>query len=391
MDKRLCVRDKLLYFFFAVALSLSHSIAFANNAIANQLRSLIADSLSHSLTPGVVLLVSSPQIGTIIVASGLADQKTKQFMEANNNFRIASMSKTFLAVTILKLVEAKQLSLDDKIAPLLPDSIDINRIANAREATIRQLLQMRSGIPNYVDYDAYYELIDKMTGKKWTSELCISIIYDKKPNFAPDKSYEYSNTNYLLLQLIVEKLTGHPYGVAIRQQILTPLHLKNTFVEIEESNSLNHLNTHGYRVNKKHLIDVTNLDDGLGLGDSGMISTVADINQFIQALLKEKTLLSETSLKEMLHPKDDYGLGIYPEEINDTWAWSHNGLSSGFQGQYYYFPREKLSIVFLTNNFDTDLIETLIPKIVKFLTLFNRKPTRFLERLSHKDSLRVTT
>ncbi|KTC84498.1 serine hydrolase domain-containing protein [Legionella brunensis] len=373
MDTSRYLKTSLINLFFLFALL--NSAAFAKPPIATQLQNILAKALANSLTPGAVLLVSSPQIGTITVTVGLADKKNHQLMQGTNNFRIASMSKTFLATTILKLVEENKLTLDAKIAHLLPDSIDINRLPNGKKVTVRQLLQMRSGIPDYVDYDAYSKLVGQMVGKKWTPQLCIEIVYNEKPHFAPDSSYEYSNTNYLLLQLIVEKLTGHSYAASIRQKILDPLHLKNTFIEIAESNVTNQLRTHGYQLEDQHLTDVTTLNDGLGMGDSGMISTVNDLNQFIQALLKEKIILSPTSLKEMLHMKDDYGLGIYGEEISGEWAQTHNGMSSGFQGQYYYFPKEQLTIILLTNYFDTDLIEKVIPKVFKSLTKGNQRTT----------------
>ncbi|WED43560.1 serine hydrolase domain-containing protein [Legionella cardiaca] len=368
-----------------------YKAAFADDALVARLKNILDTALTHSSTPGAVLLVSNPQLGTITISAGLADEKSHQPMKDSNNFRIASMSKTFLATTILKLVEEKKLSLDAKIAPLLPNTIDVKRIPNGQRVTIRQLLQMRSGIPNYVEYDTYTDLIVNMVGKTWTPELCIQLVYDKKPSFSPGKSYEYSNTNYLLLQLITEKLTGYPYAASIRQQILAPLQLKNTFIEITESNTKNYLRTHGYQLEDEKLTDVTYLNDGLGMGDSGMVSTVADLDRFIQALLKNKTLLTLATLKTMLRTKDDYGLGIYREEINGYWAWTHNGMSSGFQGQYYYFPKEQLSIVLLTNNFDTDIIEKIIPKVLELLLKNKERITFFLKKSSNKNSLNVTS
>lgn len=82
-------------------------------------------------------------------------------------------------MTVLKLVADKQLNLDDHIADLLPDSIDIERIPNGDEVTVQQLLQMRSGIPNYTDYDSYSDLIDTMADKEWTPEECIKLVYDQ--------------------------------------------------------------------------------------------------------------------------------------------------------------------------------------------------------------------
>lgn len=352
---------------FIIALALSVS-ATAKNSLRYELQSILNDSIAHSLTPGAVLLVSSPKTGIITVAAGFADKKNKIPMEITNNFRIASMSKTFMAVTVLRLIEQGEFNLNDKMADLLPDSVDVSRIPNGNDVTVKQLLQMRSGIPNYVDYDAYGALIDKMVGKDWTPDLCVRIVYDKKPSFAPGSSYEYSNTNYLLLQLIVENYEGGSYADTIRSEILDPLKLKHTFIETAESDDEHQLTTRGYSVEDKKLFDVTDYNDGWGMGDGGMISTVEDMNIFIRALLIDKTLLKPASLRKMLSFKDEYGLGIWPEDINDETAWSHNGLTSGFQGQYYYFPESQLTVILLTNNFDTDILTDTVSKTHKLIT-----------------------
>ncbi|KTC75156.1 serine-type D-Ala-D-Ala carboxypeptidase [Legionella birminghamensis] len=349
------LKKQQIIFFFSFFLAFT---VFSRGTIESQLQAILNKDLDAS-TPGAVLLVSSPETGLMIVAAGQSNQQTRQSMHTDNNFRIGSISKTFLAVVVLKLIEENKLSLDSKISTLLPNTVDINRIPNGQQLTVRNLLQMRSGIPNYVEYESYYRLIENMVGHQWKPEMLIELVYDKKPKFPPDSSYEYSNTNYLLLQLIVEKLTGHSYADVIKERILIPLEMKGTYVEQNDADTLG-LSTRGYTLAEKQLIDVTYLNDGFGLGDSGMISTVTDLHRFVAALLQEKTLLSSASLKEMLSTKDDYGLGIYREQIGDEWAWTHNGATSGFQGEYYYFPREKLIIVVLTNFFDTEIIDKIV-------------------------------
>ena len=351
-------RFKILFFFVLLVGSFCSVAA----SLKEQLQNILDTSIAHSRTPGAVLLVSNPNIGINIVASGFADKARKIPMTVSNNFRIASMSKTFLAVTLLRLIEEGDFNLDDKVADLLPDTIDVNRIPNGNKVTIRELLQMRSGIPNYVNFDSYSELIQSMTGKKWTPQVCIKLIYDMKPLFAPGKKYEYSNTNFLLLQLVVENKTGGSYAHSIRSKLLAPLNMNHTFIETQESDDTHYLATRGYSVEEGQLVDVTDYNDGWGLADGGIISTATDMNILVRALLKDKTLLSAKSLHEMLSFIDDYGLGIWREDINDESAISHNGLTSGFQGQYYYFPERKLTVILLTNNFDTDIIPDVISK-----------------------------
>jgi len=335
---------------------------FAKVSLQDRLQSLLNTTVAASRTPGAVLLVSSPSLGTITVAAGYADKENKTPMTIDNNFRVASISKTFLTVAILKLIEQGLLKLDDHIETLLPFTLDTSRIPNCNKASIRNLLQMRSGIPNYVKYASYLQLIKKLNGKIWVPEYCIRLVYDDKPHFSPNRSFEYSNTNFLLLQLIVEKLRGGSYANAIETEVLKPLNLQQTFVETKEWTS-NHLRTRGYAWTGINVSDVTDLNDGLGLADAGMITTVNDLHAFLKALLQDKTLMQPDSLKNMLDMNDEYGLGIWEERINGEKAYSHNGIASGFQGQYYYFPKERLTIILLTNYFDTDLLINFVPQV----------------------------
>jgi D-alanyl-D-alanine carboxypeptidase len=342
--------------------------ASAKKSHTDQLHAILNYNIAHSVTPGAVLLVSSPELGTITVAAGLADKKNNIPMEVTNNFRIASMSKMFLAVTVLKLIEQKKLSLNDKIADLLPNTIAIGRIPNGTSVTVQQLLQMRSGIPNYTDLESYFELIDNMIGKEWTPEICVAVIYGSKAHFAPGADYEYSNTNYLLLQLIIEQIEGGSYADAIRANILEPLKLTHTFIETQESDDDHYLSTKGYTLDENELIDVTKYNDGWGMGDGGIISTAEDLNLFINALFNEKKVLPPVLQNKFLSFRDDYGLGIWREDINEETTWTHNGLSSGFQGQFYYFPDHQLTIIILTNNYDTDIISNVVSETHKVVT-----------------------
>ncbi len=353
----------ILFIFF-----ISITAYAADEAIKSKLQSMLDPIVSDNSIPGAVLLVSSPKIGTVSVASGYSDKETKTPMRIDNNFRIASMSKTFLSVAILKLVELGKLNLDDKISDLLSDSLEIDRIPNGRQVTVRQLLGMRSGIPNYMEYDAYSKMVENDPDRKWSAEDCIKIIYDAEPSFKADSSYEYSNTNYSVLQYILEKVTGESYEKALRKFIFDPAGMKNTYVEVHEEREggFKGLHTHGYDMQGKKVIDVTEYNDGFGLGDGGIVSTAEDMMLFVHALLETKSLLSENILHEMLQVKgeDRYGLGIYQEQAGDELAWTHNGSASGFSGQYYYLPKAKMIIILLTNIAGSGIYDSVVSGVL---------------------------
>lgn len=373
----------LYYLFLFILWGIFSQAAADQNTLPQQLQKMLNTAIASSPdTPGAVLLVSSPTIGTIAVASGIADKITQTPMRTDNNFRLASITKTFLAVTILKMAEQGEINLDDKIVDLLPETMDINRIPNGNKVTVRQLLNMRSGIPNYLEYDAYTDLMKAEPDHHWIPEDGVQMIYDEKPNFEPDKSYEYSNTNYLLLQSIIETVTGNTLSAELRKYIFEPLHLNNTYLEVQEEKpgGFHGLKTHGYELDGKALVDVTTLNDGFGLGDGGIISTAQDLATFVEALLQSKTLLPQDMLKQMLTVKgpDLYGLGIYKEQVNEEWAFTHNGTSSGFVTQFYYFPERKLTLIVLTNSMETDIIDGVASEALTLIDEVTAKQTAYL-------------
>jgi len=344
-----------------------------SSALTSKLQSILDDAIADSKTPGAVLLISSPKTGTIVVASGYSDEENETPMTINNNFRLASMSKSFLAVAMLKLIEQGKLNLDDKLENLLPDNIVVSRIPNGDKVTIHQLLHMRSGIPNYLSNPVYDEKVENDPNHVWVPEDGIKLVYDDEVKFAPDSSYDYSNTNYILLQAVIEHLTDEPIAKLFHKDIFNPLHMNNTYVEVQDDKSsgvFHGLTTHGYRLNDdKKLIDVTKVNDGLGLADGGTISTAQDIAKFVNGLFVSKSLLSDTSLTSMkdFQGDDHYGLGLYKDDVDGQTGWTHDGSSAGFSGEYYYFPDSDLILVLLTNLKSSDILVEVPEKVLQAL------------------------
>jgi len=335
-------------------LLLWQATVFASDQNEN-LQSAIDKLLIQNHTPGAVVLMGKANDENVVYTAGLANIATKVPVSPTQPFRIASMSKTFLAVTVLKLVESGVIDLDAPAKNYFPDSIKVSHLPNGSTVTVRQLLQMHSGIPNYTEYDAYAKEIAKGT-QIWTPEKCFGYIYDQKPNAKPGAEYEYSNTNFLLLQRIVEHVTKQPFAISLKHHIFDPLNLKSTYVENPNQRQAS-FTTHGYSEEGGQLSDVSTVNDGFGLADGGIITTAQDLNAFIQALLRKKNLISETALKQMLATQDTYGLGIFATKVGDQLALSHSGTASGFSGQYYYFPKTQISLIILTNLESSDAID----------------------------------
>jgi len=347
-------------------------MAFAPlHAQDDETQDILDDLLSEFVsqdTAAVTVQITSPD-GEWSAAIGLAEG----FRAAvpSDRFRIGSMSKTFLAVTALMLVEDGVFTLDDSAATWLPAEI-VEHIDNADTVTLRQLLSMRSGIEDYLETDDFWEAMADDTTYPWTAAEALTYAYGLPAMFAPDAEFYYSNSNYLLLQLVLENATGKPLHTLIRERILDPLNMTDTYTQVMET--LPGGFVHGYEdfdgdgvVN-----EVSGINDGAGLGDGGLISTVADLTIFYRALLEDETLLNPDSLDALLDFQADdedggYSLGFSEWETEAGTAWGHSGAVVGFQSVGLYLPDEETTIMILAASADLDpeeLAEAIIEEFI---------------------------
>jgi D-alanyl-D-alanine carboxypeptidase len=341
-------RIMLVFVFFAVSVLPLHAQDASSDLDA------IVGSYTEEDGPAVVVQVSSPD-GVWAAAAGLADGERPA--QPGDRFRIASMSKTFVAVVAVMLADDGAFSMDDPAQDYLPSEV-VDNIANLDTVTIRQLLQMRSGIDDYLSTDEFWDTAMDDPTHEWTANEALEYAYDLPPLFAPDEDYEYSNTNYLLMQLILEQTSGQPLYTLMRNKIFDPLAMNDTYTQIHEDLPGGFVNGYEDMDEDGELDDVTDFNDGAGLGDGGLISTVADLTTFYQALLQEQTLLSPAAMAEMLdfQPTEDsnYSLGLDSWETDYGNAQGHSGAVSGFVSIGMYLPEYKTTIMVLSANIDID-------------------------------------
>ncbi|WP_242093582.1 serine hydrolase domain-containing protein [Aestuariivivens sediminicola] len=177
---------------------------------------------------GIVVGVNKNGNRSEIYTSGYKSRANQIPSDPNALFKIASVGKLYTAVAITKMVSEGKLALDNALSDHLPELKD--KIEYADKITLRMLVQHRSGIPNYTDTYMYW------TTPKETAEENLALVLDLPANFKPDEDYEYSNTNYLLLDSIMERILGYGTFQYIQETILNPLHLKKTFGSIHDVN-----------------------------------------------------------------------------------------------------------------------------------------------------------
>lgn len=328
-----------------------------------QLQKVLDNAVKTQKIPGAVMYFSTPQ-GQWLGASGVSNLETKTPTKISDGFSIASMSKTFVSVVVLKLVEAKKLNLDSAIAKYLP--VDIaKRITNSNIITVRQLLNNTSGVAEYLNTKGFKDATAKRSrSQPWTAREAIKYIYDADAEGAPGNKFIYTDSNYILLELIVENITKNTLAYAIRTAILQPLGLKNTFTELREPIRGNPATGYGdsrrdrsaNRNTDGKLDSYAEVNDGNGLGDGSLVASAEDLGKFVQALFAKKTLLSPKMLKEMLVLKNEneigngYGLGVEKFTTPYGQFFGHTGAAYGFVTLMAYSPSRDSTIVLLLNN-----------------------------------------
>lgn len=268
-------------------------------------------------------------------AIGYADLENLKKASPETKYRIGSISKMFTAVMILKAIEENKLSLDQTIDQYFP-SID-----NSKKITIGNLLNHRSGIHNFTNDENY---LTYNTQPKSEREM-VEIIRKEKSDFEPNSKGEYSNSNYVLLSYILEKIYKKNYATLLQEKIVKPLGLKNTYFAGKTNIAANE--SYSYKFNDQWVKD-TETDPSIPLGAGGILSTPTDLTIFIEQLFKGK-LISEKSLILMKTIKEKYGMGMFEYPYFEKKSYGHTGAIDGFQSIVSYFPEEKLALAITSN------------------------------------------
>lgn len=299
--------------------------------------------------PGADVGVSIPGRGEYLLARGKADVSSGRAMNLRDAFKIGSVTKTFTANTILQLVDEGKLSLDDKIDEF------VKGVPNGDKITIRQLLNHTSGLFNYGDSQTWVDLYVQDVDRKWTTRQLLDIAFNEEVYFAPGESMHYSNTNYLLLGLVIEKVTGQKAEEAIKRRTIDRLGLKKTY--FATSNILAKPYAHGYASkgpDTKEVEDATKAVDPSCTWTAGaMVSTLGDLMVWGRAL-GAGTLLKPETHKEQLDmivmpgegDQAKYGLGI----MGLGPFIGHGGQQPGYNTYVMYYPKDKSTVVVFGNH-----------------------------------------
>jgi D-alanyl-D-alanine carboxypeptidase len=288
---------------------------------------------------GMIVYVDQAGQRPEFYAAGWHDRKNKIPAYPQALFKIASISKLYIAVAVAKLANDQTLSLDKTLADYLPELV--GRIENADMITLRMMVQHRSGIPNFTDSPNYW--INPPKGNRENLEL----VLDKSADFEPNEKYRYSNTNYLLIGEILDKTLGYSHHEYIKKEILIPLHLNNTYSLLSEVNIDDVMSGYdvGYDADLKY-------NDFINPAGS-MVATAEDVGIFLRAL-NDGTLLNDSEQ------------AIY----SSIYEYEHTGLLPGYSSIARYHKDLDAVVIQLVNTsggFTWNLSEIAYSRVVKIL------------------------
>lgn len=293
----------------------------------------VDEAIQHGFD-GIIVYVDQSGKPPEYYSAGWKDREKRIPADPKSLFKIASISKLYTAVAATKLVKEKRLSFDKTLTDYIPELK--GRIENAEKITLRMMIQHRSGIPNFTDNPAFWD------NEQENSKDALDFALDLPASFKPDKGYEYSNTNYLLLRRIMDDVLGYNHHEYIKEKILRPLELENTYFSITEVDLDDVMS--GYYVG---------YNEDFKANEYGMLATAEDVGIFLRALNDGSVF-------------DKGEQEIYPYEFD------HGGLVIGYQSlAEYHRDIDAVVVQFINttdfNGYEWNLSEITINRIVKII------------------------
>ncbi|MBI1342807.1 MAG: serine hydrolase [Terrimonas sp.] len=282
---------------------------------------------------------------------GFADLRTKDSITEHTAFHIASTSKTFTAMAVLQLVQEGRLTLTTTLDQFFPGFPYAG-------VTVKDLLSHRSGLPNYL---YFLEKTGWDTQKKISNQEVLQSLINDKPNkdFEPNTRFSYSNTNFVLLALIIEKITGQPYPSYMKTKIFEPLGMKDTYVYTEAEADRS---TPSFKNNGRYW-DLDFTDNTYG--DKNIYSTPSDLLKWSLAVNEEKIIprqlldMAYTPYSNERKSIHNYGLGWRMLNLqNGRKVIYHNGRWHGSNSAFAYLPEEKVTIIIVGNKYNSNIYST---------------------------------
>lgn len=312
--------------------------------------------------PGATLAIVLQNGKSINIASGFSDKEQQTPMKPEDEMLLGSVGKTYVSGLALQLVDKGKLNLDDKVASFFKNEPWLDSLPNAQNLTVKMLMNHTSGIPRYVFKKEFVEALHANTARHWQPVELIRFIFGDNPLHNAGKGWGYSDTNYILLGMIMEKVMGDTYYNQLKKRILTPNNFVHTYPS--DKNDLPNL-IPGYigennffnlpeKVNEKGLYPINPQFEWTG---GGLVTNTLDLASWMQVLhggkfLSEKTyneLIQAVDFKTGEAAKAGYGLGTFVWQTDEGIYYGHAGIMPGYLTQTRYHKDLGFSIALQIN------------------------------------------
>ncbi|PRH77464.1 D-alanyl-D-alanine carboxypeptidase [Streptomyces solincola] len=344
--------------------------ATSKSPVYEQLARTVRGTMDAGLIPGAVVMVDSPEWGRWSQSFGTQTYQGTSPVSVADHFRVGSNTKTMTSTVILQLVQEGRLKLSDPISRFEPD------VPNGGNITIANLSEMRSGLPSYSVDKGFNRALDEDPQRVWKPRELLDIAFRQPQVSAPGKQFYYSNTNIILLGLVVERLTGKPLSQVFKERIFTPLGMSSTLLPGPRDASIpeNHPQGYQYGDNEQTLnsyalpagqlqkaregtlkpLDETSANPSWAWAAGGAISTTQDLSVYVKKLVAGGLLDATTQRVRLdsIRPTDPgdpaaagYGLGI----ASFGPLIGHDGQIPGFMTFMGHDPGKRLTVVIMTN------------------------------------------
>lgn len=307
---------------------------------------------------------------------GVTDLRTLHAIDAETDFRLASFTKQFTAMCIMLLVHDGKLRYDDHLTDIFPEFP-----AYGRPITIRNLLNHTSGLPDYEDLleRQYPNTPDEQIPQIHDAGVLKLLEQETASKFPAGSRWEYSNSGYVVLGLIVEKVSGKPFAEFLEERIFAPLHMTGTLA-YEKGKNVVPRRAYGHSKEKDGWRETDQSSTSATLGDGGIYTSLDDLAKWDLAL-RNHTLLSEGEMRPALTPVEPtagpaknpdgspvtYGFGWYLDPYRGHRRMWHSGETAGFRTVIERFPDDDLSVIVLSNRTDMDVKELALKVVDLYL------------------------
>jgi D-alanyl-D-alanine carboxypeptidase len=311
--------------------------------------------------PGATLGVSLADGQSFGLAVGFSDREAKTAMKPTDLMMQGSVGKTYAAALALQLVKENKINLDEKVEKYLGKEVWYSRLPNAREITVRQLMNHTSGLVRYEFKPQFLKDLVAQPDKVWKPEEQLAYLFDDKAPFNAGQGWEYSDTNYIVLGMVIEKVTGRKFYDLVAQKFLKPYKLKQTFPS--DSRTIRGL-IQGYAgANNPFGGRDAVIENGKFIFNpqfewtgGGYVSTTEDLARWAKLMYEGKSVPPDllpqmlTGIAAPMLGKDvKYGLGVIIRQTPQGTAYGHSGFFPGYVTEMMYFPDKKIALAVQVN------------------------------------------